>query len=383
MNDKHITNTGQIIREYNPWFDWYPDQMLPTCPTGDYRLSLRLRDGSAVSEIARSVLWKDNGSRTVLQYRWIDPRVVVRNPYTGEVRHWGDICQDPEGKLIVTPTPGLIVREQACACFDGQCRGQVVDGKLPNGDLCKQAVSHDAMDETLVVNIKLSADVAEALRGKSAVGIGTILHSEIEKALHGDSSAILQRMDVPYIDPREDNADTMLLIEGQFKDFMDGIGASEDHDDMRKALRSLGIGADTVEKMLLALAHSEKNETRIMATAAMHALHKLGFTYDGTRRMWKLNGHGAHEVARERKARIEKRLHNHYFKDVRHLDTIDVYRVLSLFNVIDPCIQHAVKKLLVAGGRGAGKDISRDIKEAIDSLQRWQEMRQEDEGGVQ
>lgn len=72
------------------------------------------------------------------------------------------------------------------------------------------------------------------------------------------------------------------------------------------------------------------------------------------------------------------REHNHYFKDVSGLDSIDVYRVLQLFNVTDPCIQHAVKKLLVAGGRGAGKDIGRDIKEAIDSLERWQEMREEE-----
>lgn len=70
--------------------------------------------------------------------------------------------------------------------------------------------------------------------------------------------------------------------------------------------------------------------------------------------------------------------HPHYHKDVRHLETIDVYRVLTLFNVTDPCIQHAVKKLLVAGGRGAGKDIGKDILEAIDSLQRWQEMRLEE-----
>ena len=69
--------------------------------------------------------------------------------------------------------------------------------------------------------------------------------------------------------------------------------------------------------------------------------------------------------------------HPHYHKDVRHLETIDVYRVLALFNVTDPCIQHAVKKLLVAGGRGA-KDVARDIQEACDTLQRWQEMRQEE-----
>lgn len=73
-----------------------------------------------------------------------------------------------------------------------------------------------------------------------------------------------------------------------------------------------------------------------------------------------------------------ERKHSHYHKDVRHLDSIDVYRVLSLFNVTDPCLQHAVKKLLVAGGRGAGKDVTRDVQEAIDSLTRWQEMHAED-----
>lgn len=73
------------------------------------------------------------------------------------------------------------------------------------------------------------------------------------------------------------------------------------------------------------------------------------------------------------------RKHPHYFKDVRRFDDIDVYRVLALFEVADPCLQHAVKKLLVAGGRGGGKDVSRDVQEAIDTLQRWQEMRVEDQ----
>jgi hypothetical protein len=75
---------------------------------------------------------------------------------------------------------------------------------------------------------------------------------------------------------------------------------------------------------------------------------------------------------------VVKKQHSHYYKDVSKLDFIDVYRVLHLFKVSDPCIQHAVKKLLVAGGRGAGKDISKDIQESIDSLKRWQEMRQEE-----
>lgn len=70
--------------------------------------------------------------------------------------------------------------------------------------------------------------------------------------------------------------------------------------------------------------------------------------------------------------------HNHYFRDTAHLNSIDVYRVLSLFSVTDPCLQHATKKLLVAGGRGAGKSIEKDVREAIDSLNRWLQMRAED-----
>lgn len=67
---------------------------------------------------------------------------------------------------------------------------------------------------------------------------------------------------------------------------------------------------------------------------------------------------------------------SHYIK-TSPTTKIDVYRVLRLFDVSDPCIQHAVKKLLAAGKRGA-KDAEKDIAEAIESLRRWQEMRQED-----
>lgn len=70
--------------------------------------------------------------------------------------------------------------------------------------------------------------------------------------------------------------------------------------------------------------------------------------------------------------------HNHYYKSVKHLQQIDVYRVLELFNVTDPCLQHALKKLLVAGGRGH-KDITRDVQDVIDSCVRWQEMQQENQ----
>lgn len=69
----------------------------------------------------------------------------------------------------------------------------------------------------------------------------------------------------------------------------------------------------------------------------------------------------------------------HYFKALppgcKH---VDVYRVLSLFEVADPALQHAVKKLLCAGARGA-KDQGQDIAEAIATLQRWQQMRAEEQ----
>lgn len=85
-----------------------------------------------------------------------------------------------------------------------------------------------------------------------------------------------------------------------------------------------------------------------------------------------------HAPAMQVRAIEVKQKHSHYYKAVTGLDFVDVYRVLHLFNVTDPCLQHAVKKLLVAGGRGGGKDITRDIQEAIDTLKRWQEMRAEE-----
>lgn len=48
---------------------------------------------------------------------------------------------------------------------------------------------------------------------------------------------------------------------------------------------------------------------------------------------------------------------------------VDVYRVLSAFNVQNPMAQHAIKKLLCAGLRGH-KDLSEDVDDIIDSLQK-------------
>lgn len=68
----------------------------------------------------------------------------------------------------------------------------------------------------------------------------------------------------------------------------------------------------------------------------------------------------------------------HYFKDVRHLDSIDVYRVLELWTVTSEPIAHAIKKLLAPGQRH-GKSEAQDIQEAINSLERWKAMRAEDQ----
>lgn len=70
--------------------------------------------------------------------------------------------------------------------------------------------------------------------------------------------------------------------------------------------------------------------------------------------------------------------YSHYYKNVSHLNGIDVYRVLALFNVTNPCIQHAVKKLLVTGGRG-NKSLEKDLQEARDSLNRALQMIAEDD----
>jgi hypothetical protein len=67
---------------------------------------------------------------------------------------------------------------------------------------------------------------------------------------------------------------------------------------------------------------------------------------------------------------------SHYHKPCPY-SHVDVYRVLKLFGVTDPCLQHAIKKLLVAGGRGQ-KDITRDVQEAVVTLTRWQQMQEEE-----
>jgi len=70
--------------------------------------------------------------------------------------------------------------------------------------------------------------------------------------------------------------------------------------------------------------------------------------------------------------------HQHYKKYVKHLDYIDVYRIIDLYELHDPCFQHALKKILVPGARGH-KDLIKDINDIIDTMQRKLEMIAENE----
>lgn len=62
-----------------------------------------------------------------------------------------------------------------------------------------------------------------------------------------------------------------------------------------------------------------------------------------------------------------------YYKDVKHLDEIDIYATHQVFNLTDPtgCLHHASKKILLSGTRTGGKPPHKDIKEARDTLTRW------------
>lgn len=70
---------------------------------------------------------------------------------------------------------------------------------------------------------------------------------------------------------------------------------------------------------------------------------------------------------------------NPYIVDISKYNKLDIYRILKLYDVSDPCLQHAIKKLLCAGKRGVKNQIQ-DINEAILSLKRFVEMQGEDNG---
>lgn len=60
---------------------------------------------------------------------------------------------------------------------------------------------------------------------------------------------------------------------------------------------------------------------------------------------------------------------NKYQREIKDGVFVDVYDVLKAFNVVNPAMSHAIKKMLAPGQRGA-KDMIQDMKEAIQSIER-------------
>lgn len=89
---------------------------------------------------------------------------------------------------------------------------------------------------------------------------------------------------------------------------------------------------------------------------------------------------GLHQLLRDAGDQVPQALvskqYGHYFRELP-TNKVDIYRLILAYQINDPCIQHALKKLFAAGQRGS-KDTSKDIQEAIDSLKRYQEMRAEE-----
>ena len=59
---------------------------------------------------------------------------------------------------------------------------------------------------------------------------------------------------------------------------------------------------------------------------------------------------------------------NTYTRTIRGTH-LDVYDVMRAYEVTDPAIAHAVKKLLVPGGRSGGKSRLQDLLEAYISIE--------------
>jgi len=64
--------------------------------------------------------------------------------------------------------------------------------------------------------------------------------------------------------------------------------------------------------------------------------------------------------------------YKHHYKGI----LLDVYRILQVYKITNPAQQHAIKKLLRAGG--SIKSLEQDINETIAILERWLDMIRED-----
>jgi hypothetical protein len=67
---------------------------------------------------------------------------------------------------------------------------------------------------------------------------------------------------------------------------------------------------------------------------------------------------------------------NKYMRQVKPGVWVDVYDVLRAWNVVDPCLQHLLKKALASGQRGH-KDLKEDLEDILASAKRAVEMHEE------
>ena len=102
------------------------------------------------------------------------------------------------------------------------------------------------------------------------------------------------------------------------------------------------------------------------------AVYLIGEGYDTTDWQNSLIERETENPVSEQNQPVERK-HSHYFKDVSGVDQIDLYHVAKLYEINDPALFHAFKKIACAGKRGA-KDQAQDVQEAIDALKRWQEL---------
>lgn len=95
-----------------------------------------------------------------------------------------------------------------------------------------------------------------------------------------------------------------------------------------------------------------------------------GLSLDLTTVRWEdgiVSNHYTHRLVEDWVAATPKP-QSKYDREVKGV-TVDVYDVLKAFGVTCPALQHAAKKVLCAGLRGH-KDTSKDIREAIEALER-------------
>lgn len=64
---------------------------------------------------------------------------------------------------------------------------------------------------------------------------------------------------------------------------------------------------------------------------------------------------------------------NKYQREIKPGVFVDVYDVLKAFSVVNPALQHLVKKALAVGQRGH-KDAAEDLQDIIDSAVRAKEL---------